>query len=117
MAVIQTSNLENRIKNDTFASVNFNIKDGLGAAIDLTGASVQIQFRYRCKTGTVLKDVSIGTGITVTTPTNGIITLDAFTPITWEVDTYYYDVQITFSDGRIKTYVQGTVKILQDTTN
>tara|TARA_R110000796_G_scaffold70457_2_gene160290 strand:- start:4380 stop:4736 length:357 start_codon:yes stop_codon:yes gene_type:complete len=117
MAVIQNDNLKDRIKGDTSNSINFTIKNNLGAAIDLTGASIKVQFRYRSKLGSIVRDMAIGTGITVATPTNGILTIDAFGPVTFAVDTYFYDVEITFSDGRIKTYVQGTFKVLQDTTH
>ena len=117
MAVIQTKVLKDRIKGDTFGSVNFIIENSLGAAIDLTGATIKIQFRYRSKLGAIVRDMDIGTGITVPTPTNGILTIDAFEPIAYAIDTYFYDVEITFSDGRIKTYVQGTFKVLQDTTH
>jgi hypothetical protein len=117
MATIQTSNLRDRIKGDTFSSVNFTFLDSLGDPIDLTDATIRIMFRYRCNTGAVVKTMSIGSGLTVASPTSGVVTLNAFTPITFEVDTYYYDVEITFDDGTIKTYVKGTFKVLQDITN
>ncbi len=116
MVVIQTSNLRDRIKNDTFRSVQFIFEQN-DLPIDLTGVGIRIQFRYRCKTGKVVKDISNGSGVTITDAINGTFEIDQFTPIDWEVGSYYYDVQITFTDGSIKTYVQGSVKILQDTTN
>ena len=116
MAVIQTSNLRDRVKNDTFRSVEFILEKN-DLPIDLTGVSIAIQFRYRCKTGKVVKNISTGSGITITDAVNGTFEIDEFTPVDWEIGTYYYDVQITFIDGSIKTYVQGNVKILQDTTN
>jgi len=114
--VIQTSNLRDRVKNDTFRSVEF-IFDDEGTPIDLTGAGIKIQFRYRCKTGKVVKEVTDGNGVTITDAINGTFKIDQFTPVDWEIGKYHYDVQITFADGSIKTYVQGNVKILQDTTN
>ncbi len=115
--VIATKNLKDRVKNDTFASVEFTFEDELGAAIDLTGISAQCQFRYNTKIGTTVKDISIGSGLTLTDAVNGILTIDAFTPVDWEVGCYKYDIQITFPSGVISTYVQGTVEILQDTTD
>jgi len=118
MAIIVTKPLKDRLKNDTFRSVNFTVSDKTtGDPIDLTGVSIRIQFRFRKKTGNVVKDMSIGSGITLTDATNGIFTIDKFTPITFEVDTYFYDAEITFTNGDIKTYVQGTFKVIQDTTN
>ena len=116
MASIQRQNLRDRIKNDTSKSVQFTLTDQNSDPIDLTGASVQIQFRYKSRTGTVVKDVSVGSGITVATPANGILVLDAFT-CAWTPDVYYYDVQVTFADTTIQTPVWGTVTVLQDVTD
>ena len=116
MAVIQTSNLAIRIKGDTFKSVQFTFQDNLGAGIDLTGATLRCQFRSKTKTGVIALDISSGSGITVTDATNGVFVIDEFTPLTWDVDTYFYDVQTTFADATIKTYIQGDVKVVQDTT-
>ena len=116
MATIQKQRLNDRVKGDTFKSVQFTFKDTGGDAIDLTGATLQIQFRYKSKKGNVAKDVSSGSGITVSAPATGVAVLDAFTPITWDAGTYYYDVQITFADTTIQTPVYGTVEVLQDTT-
>ncbi|MBV1952571.1 MAG: hypothetical protein KUG64_10320 [Cycloclasticus sp.] len=117
MATIVNKPFKDRYKNDTFSSVNFTVKELVsGDPIDLTGTSIHVQFRYRCKTGSVVKDMEIGTGITLTDPTNGVFTIDEFTPIVFEVGEYYYDAQITFTDGSIKTYVWGTFKVLQDIT-
>jgi len=116
MASIQTSNLKDRIKNDTFSSVSFTFADGIGDPIDLTDATVRCQFRYRTRTGAAVKTITDGSGITVTDATGGVLEIDEFTPVDWAVDKYYYDIQITFSDGRIKTYVEGLVNVIQDVT-
>jgi len=116
MATIVRKNLNDRIKNDTFDSVKFTIQDGDSVAIDLTGVTIASKFRYRCKTGAVVKSITTGAGITLTTPLSGIFHIDAFTPIAFEVGTYYYDVEITFTDSTIKTYVWGTFDVLQDVT-
>ena len=116
MATIVRKDLRDRIKNDTFSSVKFTIQDGNAVAIDLTGVAIAIKFRYRCKTGSVVKTLSIGSGITLTTPLSGIFHIDEYTPIVMEVGKYYYDVEITFTDGTIKTYVWGTFNVLQDIT-
>ena len=116
MAVIDTKNLRDRILNDTFRSVEFTINVD-GSPVDLTGTTIATEFRFRTKTGTVVKSVNNSAGMTITDAVNGVVEIDEFTPVTWSPDTYYYDVQITFTDGTIKTYVQGTVKILQDVTD
>ena len=111
-----TVNLKDRIKNDTFSSVLFTYQDNLGTPIDITGAELKVQFRFRNKTGRVVKEVSDGLGITITNATAGEFKIDEFTPVDWQVDCYYYDVQMTLN-GEIKTYVGGKVKVIQDVTN
>lgn len=117
MASIVTKDLKDRVKGNTFALVRFTYQDNLGAAIDITGATIETEFRFRCKTGAVVKTITTASGITIENATSGIFVFDAFTPVTWEVDSYYYDVKVTFADGTIETYVQGIVKILQNITD
>ena len=84
--------------------------------IDITGATIKIQFRYRSKVGAIKKEITDGVGITVEDALNGIFKIDAFI-IDWTPDLYYYDVEITFLNGVVKTYIQGTLKVIQDITN
>ena len=37
--------LSDRIKNDTFSSVEFEYLDEIGTPLNLTGASIRVQFR------------------------------------------------------------------------
>lgn len=101
-----------QLKNDTFNGVRFT----LSPTTDLTGASIRTQFRKGSKTNPVEVDLSIGSGITVEDLVNGVFVWDEITPLDWDVFTYYYDVQITFASGDVKTYIEGTMKVTQDTT-
>tara|TARA_R110001592_G_scaffold292966_1_gene562451 strand:+ start:1233 stop:1583 length:351 start_codon:yes stop_codon:yes gene_type:complete len=116
MASILNHKLNDRIKGDTFSSVQFEYIDSdTNNPVDLTGAFIEVDFMYRCKTGNkVLQADSNSNGVDITTPLSGLFVLEAFTPITWEIGTYFWDVKVTFADGTKKTYIQGTVKILQD---
>jgi len=116
MASILNHKLNDRIKGDTFSSVQFEYIDSdTNNPVDLTGALIEIDFMYKCKTGTkVLQIDSNSNGVDIIDPLNGIFILEAFTPITWNVGSYFWDVKVTFADGTKKTYIQGTVKILQD---
>jgi len=117
--IIKISNFENRLKGDTFPSVTFTLTDSLGDPTDLTGATLLLQFRRGSELGAIALQVTDGAGLTVATPTSGIVVLDSWEPITWEIGVYYYDLQITFAGttGKIKTPVKGTVEIEQDTSN
>lgn len=115
--VILTRDLEDRVKNDTSAKVEFTYFEADGVTpIDITGWAFRIQFRYASKIGTVVLDVTDGAGITIVDATNGRFNLDAFL-LDWEVGCYRYDIQATKADTvTIRTYVQGKMEVLQDTT-
>lgn len=115
--IILTKNLEDRLKNDTSSSVEFTYFEADGVTpIDITGWAFRIQFRYRKKTGAIVLDVTDGSGITIVDAPNGRFDLDAFT-LAWEVGCYQYDVQATKDTGQLKTYVRGSMEVIQDTTN
>ena len=105
-------NLKPRVKGDTSNLVRFT----LSPVTDITGATIRSQFRRGGKTNAVEVDLSIGSGITVEDAVNGIFVIDEITPLDWEIGNYNYDVQITFASGIIKTYVEGVMAVVQDTT-
>jgi len=113
----QTVNLADIKKGDTFDGMQYTLTNTTtGLPIDLTGATIRSIFRNRSKQGTAVSTFAIGTGITVTDATNGIFQIDAITPIIWPVSIYYYDIEITFASGDIRTYIEGTVTVIQDVT-
>jgi len=103
--------LKPQLKDDTFNGVRFT----LSPVTDLTGASIRTQFRRGGKKNQVEKDISIGSGITVEDLVNGVFVWDSFI-MDFAVGTYNYDVEITFASGEVKTYVEGTIAVTQDTT-
>lgn len=88
-----------------------------GVARDLTGASIKMSL----KTG---KDVTAS--VLDLTTANGKITIDSPNTlgkfrvppqiITVPPAIYFYDIQITFSDLTVKTYVEGRWQIIQNVT-
>lgn len=83
--------------------------------IDLTGATVRIEFRLNTKTGEVEKTISSGNGITVNDAAAGEITIDDF-----KIETagkIYWDLEVTTAAGAVKTYLNGSFNVLQDVTN
>jgi len=112
MASIMTYKLKDRVKGDTFESIDIEFLHGTGLPIDLTGATIEATFNYGCLTGIPRYTPSIGSGITITDALNGLVRIDSFTPLAWEVGTYYYSVTITFTSGEIHTYLKGSVKVI-----
>lgn len=103
-------------KGDTFEGVQFTLLNSSDSSpVDLTGASIRIQFRARAKNGSLKQELTSADGITITDAVNGVFKIDSFL-IDWRPQIYYYDVQITFPTSLIKTYIQGTLKVIQDTT-
>jgi hypothetical protein len=117
MASIATVQLNDRVKDDTFASVQFEYNEG-GSPLDITGNSVKIQFRQNSERGALLYEATsaVSGGITLTNPSIGIFKLDEFTPTEWEKGYVYFDVEMTFVDGSVRTWIKGRVNILQETT-
>ena len=111
-----TYKIPNHYKGDTFDGLQFTIlnTDGL-TPIDLTGVLIKSQFRRKAKKGILVKEVIIGDGITVTDAINGVFKIDSFI-LDWAESTYYYDVEFTFTDGTVVTYIEGSLLIEQDVT-
>lgn len=108
----QRYNFQDRIKGDTFRGADFTINVN-GTPLDLSAASIAMEFRAGNATGQVVKRLDDGSGISFGVET-GTFSVDPFN-IDWQAGIYHYDIEITIS-GVITTYVQGTMKILQDVT-
>tara|TARA_R110000751_G_scaffold88063_1_gene174259 strand:+ start:94 stop:447 length:354 start_codon:yes stop_codon:yes gene_type:complete len=112
-----TYKINDQYKGDTFSGVTFTLKEGAEKTpIDLTGATILSQFRTKEVTGAIQQTLSIGSGITVGNATGGVFSFDAFV-LDWNTGTFFYDIQITFTDGSVRTYVKGTLNVIQDVTN
>ena len=112
-----TYKINDQYKGDTFNGVTFTIKEGANKTpIDLTGVSILSQFRANEVTGAIQQSFSIGSGITLTDATGGVFSIDPFT-LDWNTGTFFYDIQITFPNGDVRTYVKGSLNVLQDVTN
>ena len=111
-----TYDMNNHHKGDTFNTLQFTMlnTDGL-TPINLTGMGIKSQFRSDWKKGVLVKELNIGTGITVTDALNGVFQIDPFI-LDWNPSNYYYDVEFTFVDARVVTYIEGLIKIMQDVT-
>ena len=113
MATFGTYNYADLIKTSSTEDIIFTLTDENSAPIDLTGISAVCQFRYSNETGKLAKDLSIGSGLTLTDAAAGKIKIDSFL-VDFEVGLYYYDIKLTFSSSKIKTYIKGTLNVLQN---
>ena len=104
------------IKGDTFDEVAFQLKIN-DTVVNLTGATIKMQLR-KCysDTAAALSLTSVSSaGITITNAANGEFKINTQI-IDIEVYNYVYDIQITFSSGVVKTYVQGGFNITNEVT-
>lgn len=108
-------NIRDQYRNDTTDLLQFNFADDLGNPINLTGVAIKVEFRKGGKSGSVVKTITNGAGITVIDAVNGQIEFDTFI-MYFVAAEYSYDIEFTFPDGTVKTYIQGTVKVIEDVT-
>ena len=117
------------IRGDTWDGMEITINED-GVPVDLTGSVIVMQFRERADYPEVLTFSTAFSAtsaysaftipqsgmIVVTEPLSGLVTIPELL-IELPPKTYYYDLQVTFSTGRVRTYLDGTWKILADVSN
>ena len=104
------------IKGDTFNQVAFELKID-SVAVNLTGAVIKMQLRKNASDvspALALTSVS-SAGITITNASSGLFKINEQI-IDIPVDTYQYDIQITFASGVVKTYIAGSFNITPEIT-
>lgn len=100
-------------RGNTWNGVTFKV-DLNGSSLDLTGASILIQFRKAYAQPSVL-DLTIGSGITILEATAGRFRLDPRV-FTLAPAQYQYEIRITLQSGVIKTWIGGIATITEDIT-
>lgn len=97
-------------KGDTFKGVK-----KIATTLDLSGATVTMKVRKLSPVGPVVETIVSTNPAQMTISGGNTIN---FVPrvIDYPAGLYYYDLQITFSDGTVTTYIYGTWKIVQDVT-
>jgi len=111
---MSTLDFENK-RGDTFDEVNFEmLSDGL--PIDLTDAVIKMELRTECGGIVALSLTSVANaGITITDEVNGLFKINEQI-IDIAPNTYKYDIEITFADGTVKSWISGTFNIICDIT-
>lgn len=95
---------------DGINSISININ---GVPINLIGASVKMEFR---------QSIDSPVALTLSTNQNSIQIINANTirilPKLIEIPfaKYYYDLQVTYPNGTVKTYMEGSWEIVPDIT-
>ena len=97
-------NFPKATEGDTHDGVTVTVKSG-GAAIDLTNITIAMQVRNNADAVTL--DLTVGSGLTKTNAAGGVFKVDAFTMPA--AGTYSYDIQFTYADSSVKTYMSGFI--------
>ena len=114
-------NWSKQVDGDTLEITDINFLDNLDAAVDMTTvSSVDMKIRKGSAKGKLVETLAIGTGIKWIDQSQGQIRIgdtDDLIQIAWGgADDYYYDIQFTYSTGIIRTYLQGKIPVIKDTT-
>jgi hypothetical protein len=82
-------------------------------AISLLGATVYIQVRKGCG-GDLALSATNGSGVTIGGVGNNEISVNKLVNI--DKGNYKWDLQVSFSDGTVKTYLEGDFIVYDDVT-
>lgn len=103
------------IKGDTFEAVNFAVVKNT-VALSLTGAVIKMQLKKECDGVAILSLTSVASaGLTITNAAGGLFKINQQIINIPEFN-YIYDIQITFADGTVKTWVEGNFVVKCDIT-
>ena len=103
------------IQGDTFEAVNFEVVKN-GDALDLTGAVIRMQLRKECGGIPILSFTSVASaGLTITNAASGLFKINRQIINITEFN-YLYDIEITFSDLTVKTWISGNFSVQCDIT-
>lgn len=103
-------NLITRLKGNTSSLTRFSYKNKDGTPRGLSGVELLVQFKLNGVTGSIVKEISIGSGITVEDEAGGVFVFDKYL-VDFAVGTIYYDIKAKEANADIKTYVGGTFKV------
>ncbi len=104
------------IKGDTWDGAEFTVTDkATGSPINLTGCSIALTVRASAESPTVVHSMAIGTGLVLTAPTLGKWAISPNYLWPMPAGSYVFAVRITLSDGRVKTWLKGSITLLVDT--
>ena len=119
-----TYNFPPHTKGDTFPGRTFEIKIKTdpaditdGAPLDLTNASIRMQLRMS-PTHPVSHELSTDNDMIIIdhNPLLGVFQVKEQI-IDFPANNYVYDIEISWTSGKVKTYISGTWLIIQDITH
>jgi hypothetical protein len=95
-------------------SCTLEFTDQLDAPVDLSGATITMQARWKLTDVEYVKQWTIGSGLTVSGADNNIVTITGFD--TLRPGILYYDLQVNYPSGGKVTYLRGNITVVEDVT-
>ena len=109
--------IKSHIKGDSFDGQLFSLYTTNNSIspqpIDLTGATINIRF-FNDFFQTITNQYTNNNGIEIIDYANGEFILLKDVIIDWTIGIYYYDVKVTFPDNKIKTFINGSWSIINN---
>jgi len=103
------------IQGDTFEAVNFAVVKN-AVVLNLTGAVIKMQLKKECGGVAILSFTTVASaGLTITNAAGGLFKINKQIINIPEYN-YLYDIEITFADGSVKTWVEGNFVVKCDIT-
>ena len=102
-------------RGDTWDGINSITITVNGTPVNLTGAQVKMEFRQSIDSPVVLTLSTQDGSIVIMNAAGGIIQIPP-QKIEIPFTTYLYDLQVTYPNGTVKTYMSGTWEIVPDIT-
>jgi len=109
-------NIPDQLRGDTWPGFSsIVITTGNNTPVSLSGASIKMQFREDIDSPVALELSTENSGVVIVNPVIGEFKVPP-TIIDIPFGEYNYDIQVTFADGTVKTYVTGSWNIIADIT-
>ena len=103
------------LRGDTWSGITSITLQISGVPISLSAASIKMQLREDIDSPVILELSTANGLIVITNPLSGVFQIPPQI-INIPFDTYNYDIQVTFPNGTVTTYIAGTWQITPDIT-
>jgi hypothetical protein len=105
-------------RNDTFEEVEFTVKRSTDGnvtrnPIDITGATLLLEVKKKKSTPSVLSMTIANDKLEIVDGPGGVLIIKEQI-IDIPGDIYYFDLQISFTDNRKKTWIRGYLTVIED---
>lgn len=111
----QIVNIADHKQGDTFVGLRFTVTQN-DVAKDLTGATITMTFLLQGRRNSSQETLTLGSGLTLVDGPTAVFDMDE-QDINWTAGEYWYECEIIYSDGLIKTTHEGSFTIVVDKKN